>query len=481
MADNVIRITSTGIRIENFVQKQHRDILFETGYFDHSSRKHVHYIGYPIKGERAFGMYRMNLSQLQIMLPEYRVELVPYIEAWGIQPFDLNPDITLRPIQVETINQVQNSNSDRWFINLQTGQGKTITAIKLISNIGQKAMILCYSTDILNQWKDVFEDKTNIDPKRILRIDSSDKINKILSGVISPSDYDIYFMTNALVEYYAKHNGWNRITELFITLRIGVKVFDEAHRTLKTMILIDAHTSVKNNFYLGADFSQSNSVKEKLFMRIFWDTPVINPAEEVEELKYVVVMEVQYNSHPSHRDEMGIYTHMGFSNFNYMKYQFGKPQIFLAIDSTIAGIIRNRGTDYKILILTSMKEHVDTLWKYLQEKYPDLYVGRYHGDVSESEKVETLEKAHIIVSTYSSFSVGRDVKGIQYVISLDQIDRITDNQSAGRAREIPGKKAFYFMLTDTGFKRCIESAKKRMAYLKKCKAIGFFTTNVRDE
>ena len=216
-------------------------------------------------------------------------------------------------------------------------------------------------------------------------------------------------------------------------------------------------------------------------MRIFWDTPVINPAEEVEELKYVVVMKVQYNSHPSHRDEMGIYTHMGFSNFNYMKYQFGKPQIFLAIDSTIGGIIRNRGTDYKILILTSMKEHVDTLWKYLQEKYPDLYVGRYHGDVSESEKVETLEKAHIIVSTYSSFSVGRDVKGIQYVISLDQIDRITDNQSAGRAREIPGKKAFYFMLTDTGFKRCIESAKKRMAYLKKCKAIGFFTTNVRDE
>ena len=86
-----------------------------------------------------------------------------------------------------------------------------------------------------------------------------------------------------------------------------------------------------------------------------------------------------------------------------------------------------------------------------------------------------------LVATYSSFSVGVDVKGIQFVISLDQIDPITDNQAAGRARPIEGRKAFYFLCSDYGFERCIKSRKKRISYLKTTKASGFYNVWIGDK
>ena len=94
--------------------------------------------------------------------------------------------------------------------------------------------------------------------------------------------------------------------------------------------------------------------------------------------------------------------------------------------------------------------------------------------MSPEAKRDTKENAKIIVATYSSFSVGMDAKNIQFVLSLDQIDLITDNQSAGRARPIPNRYAYYFICTDYGFGRSVKQEKKRIEYLKSTKASGFY-------
>ena len=84
------------------------------------------------------------------------------------------------------------------------------------------------------------------------------------------------------------------------------------------------------------------------------------------------------------------------------------------------------------------------------------------------------------MATYSSFGVGTDVRNIQFVLSLDQVDMITDNQAAGRARPIEGRKAFYFIISDMGFTRCSYSKRKRISYLQSSKATGFYNSWIGD-
>ena len=115
------------------------------------------------------------------------------------------------------------------------------------------------------------------------------------------------------------------------------------------------------------------------------------------------------------------------------------------------------------------------LFKYvLTPVDPSIKGDMYYRELSPENKKDTKEKAQIIIATYSSFSVGMDAKNIQYVLSMDQIDLITDNQSACRARPIPVRFAFFFICTVYEFGKSVKQKQKRIDYLKSTKAAGFY-------
>ena len=87
----------------------------------------------------------------------------------------------------------------------------------------------------------------------------------------------------------------------------------------------------------------------------------------------------------------------------------------------------------------------------------------------------------LIIATIGSFGPGVDVKGIRYVISLDQFDYITDNQLSGRARPDHGKPAFYIMLNDSGFDYCNGKIRRRLGYLSKNKLSKISQVNIKTE
>ena len=59
-----------------------------------------------------------------------------------------------------------------------------------------------------------------------------------------------------------------------------------------------------------------------------------------------------------------------------------------------------------------------------------------------------------------------DINSIKYVISLNQCNKVTANQAAGRSRALPdGSDSIYFMVTDTGFKYCKQKTKVVLGYL----------------
>ena len=474
-----IHVTNTGIRIYPFFRNQTcQSLEIYNSIYDPIAHKRVEKTGF-IK-DRVYYTYPYSINKLKTMLPDYRVIYDPEIYPYSAEEFYFNSDIRFTELQEATIREIHKYDyKPRIFVNLQTGRGKTFIGIEMIRESHQKGFIICYRSEILRQWMESLESHTNIDMKRVKLLHGYKDIDKFFENPKEVYQYDIYLTTPALLLSFAKRYGWNKVGEFIKLLHIGVKIVDEAHRNIPNTIMIDAVTNVKKSYYLSADFNQASEEEAKKFYNVFRGVPVINPIgmkfqDDTIKLDYVKVVLLDYDSHPSEMDELSCYGRRGFERFNYMRYQYDKGSIFKCIDTVLNTVTPQLG-EYRLLILTSLVEHTEMLYKYVLTRVdPSIKVGMYYGELSPEKKKDTKENAQIIIATYSSFSVGMDAKNIQYVLSMDQIDLITDNQSAGRARPIPGRYAFYFICTDYGFGRSVKQRQKRIDYLKSTKAAGFY-------
>ena len=472
-----INITTTGVMISPYYEKQNYYLEKLTSTYDFVKHRRNPVTGFYIDYEDTdpcFITHLHNETFLRAQFPDYTVNKVPTNSIKKIEnSFELNPDITPREVQYEMIQKILDTESyHQWFIYLSQGLGKTLLTVYLMSYFRVKTLVMCYNKDILYQWISTMKSKTTIDPKKILLIDSSALIRKIIIGKFPANDYDIFLCTPALLSSFGKHKGFKLLNTLMNKLGIGFKVFDEAHRNIANIIKINAFTSVDKTLYLSGDFGQSDKIKEKLYFNIFHNVPVFKPTEELmNQLKFTVAIVVEYNSHPTELEKASCYRKRGFSFFDYMKYQFKKDIFFDTLDFVINNIKKTNVNHYKILILVNMIDHVDQLTDMLMTKYNEYYIiGRYHSNVPEEERVYCREHANMIVSTYQSFSTGIDVSCIKYVITCGICTKIDDNQSSGRARPLPdGSDAYYFMFADLGFPYTKEKLGQRLSYLTETK------------
>ena len=54
-----------------------------------------------------------------------------------------------------------------------------------------------------------------------------------------------------------KKNGWENLNRFFEHIRVGIKVFDEAHLHFKSIMKVDLNTNVYKTFYLTATFERT--------------------------------------------------------------------------------------------------------------------------------------------------------------------------------------------------------------------------------
>lgn len=477
MNDGIINITTTGVVITPYYK--HQNMYLEKLTSTYNSVKHARdpitgfFFDYE-KTPMSFVTHKHDKTFLQNQFSGYIIKDIPpsYGSALS-QPISLNPDITPREVQYELIQGVlDNKHLHQWFIYLSQGFGKTLLSIYLITYFNKKTLIMCYNTDILKQWYHTMKDKTDSDPKKILIIDSSLLLKKILLGEFPVWEYDIFMCTPGLLVSFGKKVGFQMLSALMDKMGIGFKIYDEAHRNIANIVKINAYTSIDKTLYLSADFGQSASSKEKLYFNMFYGVPILKPSDELmNTLKYTTAIVMMYNSRPTELEKASMYTRRGISFYEYMKYQFTKDIFFDVLNYTIDMISKTNTNNYKILILVNMIEHVDQLYDKLHDQYGDKYImGKYHSKVSEEEKDFCRNTCNMIISTYQSFSTGLDVSLIKYVISCSLCTKIDDSQSSGRARPLPdGSDAFYFMFADIGISYTKKKLSSRLGYLQQTK------------
>lgn len=361
-------------------------------------------------------------------------------------------------------------NHSQLSLNLTTGDGKTYCCIAAMTQLSMKSIIITHQDRIKTQWIESLQKFTTLDDTMICNIDSSKKINKIMEGK-DKGKYKVYLVNHRTIYSYAKKHGWEAITELFIKLRIGLKIYDEAHLEFANILKIDQYTNTKKNIYLTANFYKSAVKDNFVFNNSFSNVIKFGTETLVEKNRHIVYMPFLYSSNPSIADRMKIKNKKGFDRNVYCDYQLAKPYSFNICNDLVGRFIEKNET--KIMVLFSKISAVEAYTQELKERFPNVKIGAIHSKLSDQERAD-VDNCRIIVSTPKSVGTGTDIANLGCVIMTEPYSStITANQVSGRLRYLGDEKeSFYIELVDSGFDVVQRMFLTRLKFFKKkCKKV----------
>lgn len=482
----VIRKTITGMVLEDYQAGDLPQLERQTSIWDKIYHKQIPTAGFILDNE--FATYKMDDNYLRSITAgtsysNYELVNVPLEMGNPTMPY--RSIIRLQKNQRAIFDAMIRSPKNQIFLNIPTASGKTVMSVNYIAKLQVKTIIICFKKKILHQWYDTFEQKTTIDMRRVKIIDSCQYFYDVISGDEDPDDSDIWLVTQSLITTFFNQNGWDMLSDLFAFMGIGFKVIDEAHRWFGATVKINAYTSVRT-LYLSADYNQANPDVRKLFFYALKDANLLQYDEEtMNDLKHIICVQYEYDSYPKDEDIVAMtnpasHNRYHWDHFKYTNYQLKSGVVFDHVQKIVEEIIKtdvvpDGSKPYKILILTNMISCVDTVYELLKHCVTNRVITRYHTKIGKDE-YSTCFNGDIIVSTYQAFAEGVDITDpkIKHVISLNPVDPITANQSAGRCRPIEGMSSYYWMMVDMGFEYCRNTEARVTRYLANSK-IGKIT------
>lgn len=465
---NQIRVSNNGIIIDPYYKGQCRELEKMTSIYDKVYHKRIPLTGVFLEDECLFATHRHSIPMLKHLLPGYEVVFEDRIRPQPVYPFSLNEDKRLNDYQFNIFNKVaEMPNEHAYYFNMQTGFGKTVISVFYSGIWNLKTMVICHSTKILRQWKRTYTEIFNMDPSRVLIVNTSKVLENVLNGEFNTDQYDVWMCTHKMIHSFCSNNSWCSLSTVFKNIGIGLIAFDEANLNMMNTVLINAFTNVQRTLYLSADCNQAAFKKKDLYMKMLHGVPILTVDQELTDAtRYINCVVIEYNSNPTMNEQLSIKNRYGFSHSNYMRYQFDKKAFYDILHNVMMTINKSNTHHSKILIMVGLIEHVNELTERMRELYSDYKIGRYYSELSDEEKEDTTNRAEIIIATYQSFLYGIDIKDIRYVISIDQVNEIYDNQASGRARPPEdGSDCFYFIFVDYGFEYCRKKLPIRLSYL----------------
>ena len=341
-------------------------------------------------------------------------------------------------------------------INLDTGKGKTYVAVGTMSFFGIKSMVITYSKTVLTQWRNRVLEYTNITNKEIYSIDGSGSIYRLLT--MSRNEiYNIklFLVTHSTLKSYGDANGWDKITELFDRIRVGLKFYDEAHTNFDNMCMIDFFTNVYKTYYLTATPARSNDEENKIYQTSFKNVLAIDLFhEDTDPHTHYIAM--RYNSRPSPQVISTCKNKYGLDRNKYTNYIVTNDNFMymacIAFDFIFTNILKH--PEDKLLVYIGTNNAISIFYRRIIEIFPALKgnVGIFTSIVSDEDKEYALTRK-VILSTTKSAGAAMDIPNLKCTLVLAEPFKsaVLAKQTLGRTR---AKNTYYIEIVDKGFINC---------------------------
>ena len=381
----------------------------------------------------------------------------------------------------ETIRKSQLS------INLNTGKGKTYVAIGTISVFGIKTIIINKSTEILNQWKRSILKFTNITEKEIYSIDGSGSIYRLKTKSEQEiKSIKIFLVTHATIASYCNTNGWESLNDLFKYLRIGIKIYDEAHLNFDNMCMIDFFTNVYKTYYLTATPARSNTDENKIYQTSFKNVLAIDLFhQDTDPHTHYIAM--RYYSRPEPQIVSMCRNKYGLDRNKYMNYIVTNDRFKIMSTVVLDFIFRNimKNVEDKLLIYIGTNQAISIFYNWLIDTFPFTKgnIGIYTSMVSSEDK-EYARSRKIILTTTKSAGEAVDIQGLKCTLVLAEPfkSEVLAKQTLGRTR---ANNTYYIEVVDRSFNSCNKFFLYKRSifntYAKDCKMVDFSDVDLENE
>lgn len=354
------------------------------------------------------------------------------------------------------INEYEkNAYQSMLMVSSTTGFGKSFCSIYTMAYTKIKTVIITYAVTILKQWKGYILEYTNLHDEDIYLISGADSIRMLMQNKSKYNRSKIYLVTHSTLRDYANTYGWNKIDELFKTIRVGQQFIDEAHRDFENICRICAHTNVFKTYFVTATPARSDTKENRIYQTCMKNVPkIILRSEEDKHINYIAI---KYSSYPSPRQKSEMYNKYGLDKNKYIAYLVKQPAFYSMLRIIMAMAIK---ADGPVLFYIDLNDAILTVYKWIVDKYPEFSgeVGIYSGLVDQDSKLNEKKK-RIILSTLKSAGAAEQIDGLKMAVVLAAPFKstVTAIQAAGRLRD-PG--TYFIELIDLSF----QSIKKYYYY-----------------
>lgn len=338
---------------------------------------------------------------------------------------------------------INNKSCPSLSVNLNTGKGKTYCSVATMGFLAIKTIIITTSVGWLNQWKDCIKDYTNLTDEDICLISGSGGINRLFKE--NPT-HSIYLVTHSTLKSFGDKFGWNMIRSLFEHLKIGIKIYDEAHLNFDNMVSIDFNTNIFRTYYVTATPNRSDEKEDMIFQKYISNIKSIDlfDINNDPRTKYIAL---RYNSRPTANEITECKGSYGLDRNKYTQYILNKENFYKILDVIMNKINK---LDGKTLIYIGTNQAILAVKEWIIFNYPKYSdnVGVYTSIIKDNKK-EQLDKK-IILSTTKSCGAASDIKGLEMTVVLAEPfkSKITARQTLGRTRS---DNTLYVDVIDEGF------------------------------
>ena len=348
-------------------------------------------------------------------------------------------------------------------LNLPTSVGKTYVTTASLQFLGMKCIVITPTDRIKEQWYNNFIEKSDLDETMICNVTGSAAINKLLKA--KTLKFKVYLVNHGTLSSYAKSNCWEAVGKFFKHIKVGVKVYDEAHLNFENTLHIDFYTNTKKTIYLTATFERSDFRENYLFNTCFKNLIKYGYETREEVRKHILYLAVMYNSKPDLATQGHMSTNMGFNKIRYSDYQMSCQKFY---DAIIYCLNFFKEVDGKIMIMATTINLVEAISKFINDSYEDISAYPYHSKLTDDEKTKALS-SNVIVTTPKSAGTGVDIPGLRVVIMCEAYSStVQADQISGRLREFAkDKKTCYVELVDRGFTKVLKMYQSRLPVFKK--------------
>ena len=421
-----------------------------------------------------------------------------YVERNNYNEFDKYNDIKIKYLprdddQVEALKFATGKGvyketlaKSQLSINLNTGKGKTYVAIGTISIFGIKSIVINKSTEVLKQWKHSILEYTNITSKEIFTIDGSGSIYRLKTKSEDEiKEIKVFLVTHATIASYCNNNGWDSLNDLFSYLRIGIKIYDEAHLNFDNMCMIDFHTNVYKTYYLTATPARSQTDENKIYQTAFKNIFAIDLFHQDSD-PHTHYIAMRYLSRPEPQVMSKCKNKYGLDRNKYINYIVTNKRFQMMSTIVLDFIFRNilKNPNDKLLIYIGTNQAISEFYTWLIDKFPNTKgnVGIYTSMVSDEDKAYAKTR-QIILTTTKSAGEAIDIKGLKCTLLLAEPfkSEVLARQTLGRTRD---ENTYYIEIVDRSFIHCNKFflAKRPIfkTYALDCKLVDFSDESLID-